>query len=31
MLCIVFLPKGIVGLIEGFKERRSTETTGKKQ
>jgi branched-chain amino acid transport system permease protein len=31
MLCIVFLPKGIVGLIEGFKERHSTETTGKKQ
>jgi branched-chain amino acid transport system permease protein len=31
MLCVVFLPKGIVGWIQGFKDRQSTETTGKNQ
>jgi branched-chain amino acid transport system permease protein len=31
MVCIVFLPKGIVGLIKDIRERLSNETVGKKQ
>jgi branched-chain amino acid transport system permease protein len=31
MVCIVFLPKGIVGLIKDIRERLSNETVSKKQ